>query len=382
MKAEIVHSGFDGLKFTIETDIPPELRQVLFEAKAEATRTNRDTIIERNGIPFGVRRSGGMAFSVHTGDLGAEWYFLDPENRPANNPGVTVDFRAYLLATGGLTAAREHFEACMAALGIPYAETQLRLSRVDFAVDILAPWFEPEHEALVLPPGTRNRAFREADSSETFSVNARVQGLTAGQVNNRQLVIYDKRAEIIAKHKPGWKKIWDTTRANAGRPELDLAEPDESRVWRFELRMGSKCLRRRWEMRNWFDLGATVGDAYAEFRERIRYCIPQADPNRSRWPTHELWEMVGDVLSRDLRDMRSGVLPSEVRTVDREALMRRLDGLIFGNMLSRAAAEGIDADELEGFIKRHTARLLQLSREFPVPIDERLAKAQGRYRFL
>lgn len=41
-----------------------------------------------------VRNSGGSAFSAHTCDHEAEWYFLDPENRPANYPGVTVDFRA------------------------------------------------------------------------------------------------------------------------------------------------------------------------------------------------------------------------------------------------------------------------------------------------
>lgn len=33
---DVLHSGFDGLKFTIETDISPELRAVLADAKAQA----------------------------------------------------------------------------------------------------------------------------------------------------------------------------------------------------------------------------------------------------------------------------------------------------------------------------------------------------------
>jgi len=45
----VLRSGFDGLKFTIEADIPPELRILLAEAKALAVQTNRDTVIEIGG---------------------------------------------------------------------------------------------------------------------------------------------------------------------------------------------------------------------------------------------------------------------------------------------------------------------------------------------
>ena len=245
MNAEILHRGFDGLRFTVTTDIPSQLREELVAAKAEAIRTNADAMIERGGIAFAVRRKGGMAFSAHTGEHGAEWLFLDPENRPANNPGVTVDFRAFLLATGGLQAARAHFEECMAALGIPYVATQLRVSRVDFAVDILAPWFEPEREALVAPQGTRVTEWAGVDEIEMHGTGARITGLRAGAVVNRQLAIYDKRAEVIAKGKSGWLAIWNHARTEAGLPLLDLTDPDTCRVWRFELRLGSKQLLNR-----------------------------------------------------------------------------------------------------------------------------------------
>jgi len=58
-----------------------------------------------------------------------------------------------------------------------------------------------------------------------------------------------------------------------------------------------------------------------------------------------------------------------------------LDTQILGLMVSRAAAEGIEADAFEGFVKRHSRGLITLSRAHPAPIDERLAKAEGRYRF-
>jgi len=120
---DVLHSGFDGLKFTIQANIPPEFRAALVDAKTHAIKANADSALTLNGVELAVRRSGGSAFSAHTGEYGAEWYFLDPENRAPNNPGITVDFRAFLLATGGLKAAQDHFETCMEAFGIPYIET-------------------------------------------------------------------------------------------------------------------------------------------------------------------------------------------------------------------------------------------------------------------
>jgi hypothetical protein len=118
MNAPILHSGFDGLKFTVQTGISPEFREKLAQAKAEAAKWQSGVVIDCNGTSLTVRKSGGSAFSAHTGDDGAEWYFLDPKNRTPNIPGVTVDFRAFGLAVGGLEGAERHFRACMDAFEI------------------------------------------------------------------------------------------------------------------------------------------------------------------------------------------------------------------------------------------------------------------------
>lgn len=377
----VLHSGFDGLRFTVQTDIPPEFREALQAAKLEAIGSNAETALQVGAMDLAVRRSGGAAFSAHTGEYGAEWYFLDPENRPKNNPGVTVDFRAFLLATGGLQAAREHFETCMASFGIRYTEAQLRVSRVDYAVDILAPWFEPDREALVVPPGTRVAEYTAPDETETHSIGARVSGLRAGAVANRQLAIYDKRAEVLAKGKMGWPTIWNAALARAGLAPLDLKNRAESQVWRFEMRMGSSQLRGRWEMRTWADLDAMIGDALADFVTRIRYTAPTADRNRARWPAHELWQVVCDTITADLRTMRSGVVPDAVKDANRAEHMRMLDGQLLGLLVSRAAAQGVTAEGFDAFVKAHLLALREASRDHPVPIAERLAKAAARYRF-
>ena len=303
-------------------------------------------------------------------------YFLDPENRAPNNPGVTVDFRAFLLATGGLDAAQDHFTTYMAAFGIRHTDAQLRVSRVDFAVDILAPWFEPVRDALVVPPGTHI-----AEIIEAHAIGARVSGLRAGAIANRQLAIYDKRAEVIAKGKHGWLTIWNAALAKAGLPPMDLKDRDQSQVWRFELRMGSSQLRNRWEMRTWSDLRAVIGDAFTDFTSRIRYTAPTHDPNRARWPTHTLWDVVIDTIATDLAAMRSGVIPDDVKTANRLAHQRMLDAQILGLLVSRAAAGGVEADDFDGFMKGHLHALRDASKDHPRPIAERLAKAGGRYRF-
>ncbi|MFT6458539.1 hypothetical protein [Pseudophaeobacter arcticus] len=120
-----------------------------------------------------------------TGEYGAEWYFLDPENRPADNPGIAVDF--------------------------------------------LAPWFEPDREALVVPPGTRVQEYTGVDETETHATGARVTGLRAGAVANRQLAIYDKRQEVMQKGKLGWLTIWNDARAQLNHPPLDLSDQHPDR---------------------------------------------------------------------------------------------------------------------------------------------------------
>ncbi|AFO89771.1 hypothetical protein D1822_00110 [Phaeobacter inhibens] len=381
MSADILHSGFDGLKFTVETDIPPALREALAEAKALAIKTNAETVVEFGPVALSVRRTGGSAFSAHTGEYGAEWYFLDPENRAANNPGITVDFRAFLLATGGLDAAEKHFRTCMDAFGIRYADHLLRVTRVDYAIDFLAPWFEPDREALVVPPGTRVQEYTGVDETETHATGARVTGLRAGAVANRQLAIYDKRQEVMQKGKLGWLTIWNDARAQLNRPPLDLSDRLASQVWRFELRMGSKQLRNRWEMRSWQDLRDMVGDAYSEFCEKIRYTCPTSDSNRARWPTHDLWQAVASVIANDLHENCSGVLPSDVIETNRAEHMRMLDRQILGLFVSRAAASEVQPAEFQDFLDSHIETLKRLSEEHPTPLPERLSKAAARYRF-
>jgi hypothetical protein len=380
MNAHILHSGFDGLKFTSQSKIPPALHKELMSAKEHAKATHSDCVVDFGEIKLSVTNKGARGFTAHTGDVGAVWLFQDPDDPIPNNPAITIDFRALGLATGGLEGARDHFRTCMKAFGIPYVETQLRVARADFAVDFLAPWFEPDRDSLVVPPKTKVTEYTGVDETATVSSGGRVTGLRAGAVANRQIAIYDKRAEVIQSKKLGWLTIWNAAREASGHAPLDLKDRDSSQVWRFELRLGAKQLRNKFEMRNWDDLLCIIGDAFTDATSRIRYCEPTKDSNRARWPTHSLWRLFEAVVANDLMDNCCGVLPNDVISANRISKMREIDTQISGLFVTRAAISGVRPDEFEEFMENHSAALMRVCEEHPKPLDERIAKVQSQYR--
>lgn len=79
--------------------------------------------------------------------------------------------------------------------------------------------------------------------------------------------------------------------------------------------------------------------------------------------------------------MRKGVIPDDVKTANREEHKRMLDGQALGLLVSRAAAEGVSEEGVEPFLARQVQTLRERSREQPVPVGERLAKAEAGCRF-
>ncbi len=66
---------------------------------------------------------------------------------------------------------------------------------------------------------------------------------------------------------------------------------------------------------------------------------------------------------------------------NRVSKCRELDAQILGLLTTRAAISEVKAQEFEAFVEQHLDALIRLSREHKLPLDKRIAKAQGRYRF-
>jgi len=102
-----------------------------------------------------------------------------------------------------------------------------------------------------------------------ISSGARVVGLRAGAIANRQLVIYDKCAEITQQNKMAWLPIWNAALEAKDKPPIDLTDRTTSQVWRFEMRLpeaisqiGKGGVGHGFRLR-WFEFGVPVAASTA-----------------------------------------------------------------------------------------------------------------------
>jgi hypothetical protein len=209
--------------------------------------------------------------------------------------------------------------------------------------------------------------------------SGRVTSVTVGKMPGRQVIVYDKRAEVIAKRKVGWWEIWNAARSKAGLPPLNPESVSESRVWRVELRAGKHHLKERWNIRTWGDLDARFGDMIAATLDAVRYAEPTGDSHRARWPPSKLWKLVRLECESDLFEMRNWADPELVKRVQRSAHDRMLAGQMAGLLTNRAALNGITAGELATFAVSKGQEMAHEIRRARSRFEKKLARAANRY---
>lgn len=102
MEATILHSGFDGLKFTIQADIPDGLREELISAKQHAKETFSDCALKFDSVSLNVTSKGARGFTAHTGDHGAVWLFQDRKTAFPTTPVSLSTFAPLALLQAAL----------------------------------------------------------------------------------------------------------------------------------------------------------------------------------------------------------------------------------------------------------------------------------------
>ncbi|MFD2138213.1 hypothetical protein ACFSLT_28580 [Novosphingobium resinovorum] len=303
---ELLYRGFDGLDVSFQAQIPAALSQALEAAKAEAQKFRSAMPFEWNGVHMTIAESGarnGYAFVASTGDFGATWFFKKPN---IYDPwGVRVSCSSFLLATKGLGGARAEIYAVLDALGIVVPPGGESIGRVDYALDFLAPGFVLSSEHFIMPSNTGWKLHADAQEFNENGKSGRVSSVTVGKMPRRQIIVYDKRAEIIAKRKLAWWEIWDANRVACGLEPLIRDDPRSHAVWRVEIRAGKHHLKEEWKITKWSNLHDHFGDLVAETLRKVRHVSPNGDSNRSRWPESALWQAVRAEVEHDLLEMRS-----------------------------------------------------------------------------
>jgi hypothetical protein len=308
----LIRIGFDGLDISYQLTIPQDLADELEAQRAIAEAPDEYLgLISRSGVQMLVEATGakgGYRYRCSTGlrgPFGENWFFKRP-NDGADPWGVRVSCRALPLALYGLANVRKQIEETLEALGMKPEEGSESIARVDVACDILAPDFVADRDHIVAHAQSTISEI-STDLMQVVGRSGRVESITIGKNPQRQVVLYDKRAEVIATGKPFWWPIWDAALVAQGLPPLDPKERSKSAVWRVEVRAYKRHLKDKWGVTTWGDLRDKLPEILHYALCDVRYTQPTADSNRARWPDHPLWDIARDAFSRDFADLQSMV---------------------------------------------------------------------------
>lgn len=379
----ILHRGFDTLTLAIQANIPVELFDHLDTERERAEQERQDVLIDYNGVELHLKSHGGNGyrFIASGGAYGATWFFKKPN--PKDAWGIRVNFGSTFLAVNGLGAARAHLERVLSQLGVRYGVNDVSISRADFCVDILAPQFELNPEQFVMHSSAGRRDFIKETDKAVHGRSGRTTSVTVGSIRNRQVIIYDKRAELIHSGKAHWWEIWNSGLRKRDLPQLDSKDPETSRVWRVEFRAGKDLLKDRWNIRTWAQFFDRFGDLCRESGEVVRYTAPDGtDVNRARWPNHLLWELACAEMNGDLMEMRSGCDPNPLKEVHKEQQIAMILRNILGCSTTLAALNGVQFQDLPCFFKSTADELVHKVALHPEKSAKQLEDAKNRYVFM
>ncbi|WP_306046262.1 hypothetical protein [Nioella sp. MMSF_3534] len=385
MNLEVIRSGFDKLELSLNVVVPEELCEHLASAKAEAEElakrnqkakcgtlyNGEDLIVRPNGA------AGGYAYSVETSNLEANWFLR--KSTSASGWGVRVAVRAMPLVLNGIAWVKDELEKTADAFGLSIPPNGVSISRIDYAVDCLAPGFSFNPNQFVVHSASNTTRHMQPEEMDVSGKCWKASSMRVGGITNKQIGIYDKLQEVKQKRKFDMFEIWDAARhAQGARPLVYRGEATDE-IWRVELRAGKDYLKGRWDVTGWGSLFDQITDILGGILKTMRYTVPVRDTNRSRWDNHPLWNMVAEEVEQNaLRHVPSVSRERlvEVRLADK---LQWFETNMLGNAISHAALSGKHGDQVECHLEELAQKLKQQNRDHRVPADVRMEAVRRRY---
>lgn len=356
MTFPIMYAGFDGLDVAFQGKIPAYALDTLETARTEAQEARADALayIGPGKLAAHVGETGargGYRYRMDTGPEGVIWFIKRGDDPQDWNLRASV--KSATLAVHGYQGVQDLLYRDLEAMGATVLSESI--GRVDFAVDFLIKDFDLRPENFVCGSQMRRSEYyvteldrdkmaahaptlhNEDDQHRLVNrTGPRVTGVTLGKMPNRQVIVYDKRREVIDRRltKSFWWDVWG----------LDRNDKD-NQVWRVELRMGKTYLKERYNLVTWEDFEASICDLFKSCVQEIRYVQSGTDSNRARWANDPLWDQVAGQVDECLSQWESGLLPGRVKAQTRENFIKCYEGLIAGMSASYAAAIGLKWNE-------------------------------------
>jgi hypothetical protein len=351
-----LYAGFDTIDVALQGAFPPETIEVLKVAR-DAAADSQEPVLVRIGPgqvamhvhPSGLR--GGYAVRADTGPLGEVLAFKANTNTVEWNGFASI--RAGALAVYGLQGTRDRLWVRLADMG--FVVRGHSVNRVDYAMDFLMIDFELSLDSFVAHPRMKVRPYwgevgGSMDRNQPSAVcrGRRLESVTIGKMPGRQIIVYDKRREVVEKRKLLWFRVWGI-------------DPHDTsvQVWRVEVRAGKKELKGRWQIRTFDDVDHAVGDVFLQALVDVRYIGSiQSDSNVTRQRLHPLWEAVAEHVAQDLMEFRAGLLPGQVRDIERQMAIDTYAMLALGNLAGWAVAHGLNDQEIEAELAERVRALV------------------------
>jgi len=331
----VKHKGCDGLTVAIQGNLSQAVIDKLDTAKAVAKELGGESLLTFGDVIFNVMEKGtsaeqGYAFQFHTGRFGIK--YQAKRSLDASQWNLRARVSAMFLAQNGLERAHSQVYADLQSMGAVIIDESV--SNVDFCVDMVMDGPDtPRAKAFQLSPdnfvhhskATKRVWYAENEGQEdTLSVfgNRYTETVTIGGRKNRQLCVYNKRAEQRSKRRSDWFEYWGE-------------EPESCpNVWRVEYRFGRDFLR-DWNIRTIDELIHAYGRLVEDSLMRIRYAQPSADSNHSRWANHPFWDAVISafsdmVLSCELDGLERGKITRAARADIQQIYTAQMQGLSAG----------------------------------------------------
>jgi len=365
--------------------ISTRLAEFLDLKKTEAQETGIPSLAELNGLKFHVGPSGGAggyAFICNTGKAGEVWKLKRPT--PSGKWGIFVSVSAVRVALHGLARVRLHLIDTLKKLDVVYLEGTERINRVDFALDFLMPNFVLSESSFVM--GQRFARCKAGVIGEPYRQDGksnRVTGVTIGKNPGRQIVIYDKRLQIMTvRDKMFWLEVWNRNLLSAGKRPIDLTDAEKSPVWRIELRLYRNILKsKRYKITSFGTLEYKLAFMFSELLQDVRYVVPSGDSNRSRWPNHPIWNTVKSELETELTSQHSDLPVGHVLQIQREEKSQMLVRQIAGCIIALAGLHGVKPTHFIKYAHQTMNEILELYENDPNRTERKLKLALSRFAF-
>ena len=368
----IIYSGFDTIEFAVKGAAKTKTIKYLDIHKEIASKAQRDIPVsfgadKRRGLIAPTGTGGGFAFILKFDGVLGHVIRLK-RNLDRNGWNAYVKIRALALATYGLNEMKARVFSDLAAIG--FSEHGVSLSRIDYAMDFL-------NAGIALDPMHFVTHARVSKTAHKLDINTNSRGqsyesITLGKNPNRQIIVYDKRGEVIVKRNPAWFEFWDI------HPN-DITQT----VHRVEIRLYKEELKKR-EIRTFDDLRTKVIAAMIHAAAVIRYVIPREDDqNISRWPNHPLWDHVQAHVGAHVLRNPNYVDPARVKHVIRAQKALESKKQVLGNMANLSVFENMDPKNIkQEMVKFVQAEFSEIESSDDHAFWKSRAKTQDRFSFI